>query len=558
MRRLRVSFGFYLLLALTLFLAAAGVSSARASDSSPQAESSRIAFAPAPRPAPDEQPAQTTPRLRRAGISHLNATPAVLPASGGGVHLRAVVYGATRCLFSSAREVNGLPSIRRCKAGRASTKIELLENTTSSTETYILRLTVRGLNGARTTRRVNVSVDGQTTTRPAPTVAVVAPAITTQPTNQSVMGDQDATFTAYASGNPTPSVQWQFSTDGGGSWGNIAGATSTSYTFMVNANDNSYEYRAVFTNVAGSTPSNAATLSVPTAPAITTQPTNQSVMGDQDATFTAYASGNPTPSVQWQFSTDGGGSWGNIAGATSTSYTFMVNANDNSYEYRAVFTNVAGSIPTNAATLSVPPDSTSNMSGYFEYSIPYGTTFSQVRASWTVPTVSCPPGANTWAAEWPGIGYGTSVAQDGTQVACFSGVPNYSAWYELVGDSSVNGGNAVGLSASTYPVSPGDAITASVGITGSTWTLSLEDATQGWTFTFSTPSPTPALQQESAEVTVEGPFTVELLRARKLRGRALHGGLGRPQRSDRAALCVLANRGADDKRLHAAGRPRPA
>ncbi len=147
------------------------------------------------------------------------------------------------------------------------------------------------------------------------------------------------------------------------------------------------------------------------------------------------------------------------------------------------------------------------MSGYFEYSLPYGTTFSTVRASWIVPTVSCPPGANTWAAEWPGIGYGTSVVQDGTQVACFSGVPNYSAWYELVGDASVNGGNVVGLNSSTYPVSPGDAITASVGISGSTWTLSLEDAKEGWTFTFNTPSPTPSLQQESAEVIVEGPST---------------------------------------------------
>ncbi len=413
-----------------------------------------------------------------------------------------------RCLFSSAREVNGLPSIRRCKAGSVSTNIELLENTTSSTETYALRLTVKGLNGARTTRRVKVSVDGQSPARPAPTATApaVAPIITTQPTDQSVEAHQDATFTADASGNPTPSVQWQLSTDGGSSWVNIAAATSTSYTFMVNANDNNYEYRAVFTNVAGSIPTNAATLTVPIVPVITTQPTNQSAQGDQDATFTAEASGNPTPSVQWQLSTDGGGSWSNIAGATSTSYTYMVNANDNGYEYRAVFTNVVGSIPTSAATLTVPPDSTPNMSGYFEYSLPYGTTFSMLRASWIVPTVSCPPEANTWAAEWPGIGYGSSVVQDGTQVACFSGVPNYSAWYELVGDSSVNGGNVVGLNSSTYPVSPGDAITASVGISGSTWTLSLEDTTQGWTFAFTTPSPTPPLQQESAQVTVEGPL----------------------------------------------------
>ncbi len=206
--------------------------------------------------------------------------------------------------------MNGLPSIRRCKAGSVSTNIELLENSTTSPETYVLRLTVKSSNGARTTRRVKVSVDGQSAARPKPTAGAVAPIITTQPRNQSVISDQDATFTAEASGNPTPSVQWQLSTDGGASWGNIGGATSTSYTFMVNANDNNYEYRAVFTNVAGSATTDAATLTVPTAPAITTQPTNQSAQGDQDATFTAEASGNPTPSVQWQLSTDGGSQLG--------------------------------------------------------------------------------------------------------------------------------------------------------------------------------------------------------------------------------------------------------
>jgi hypothetical protein len=242
------------------------------------------------------------------------------------------------------------------------------------------------------------------------------------------------------------------------------------------------------------------------APVITTQPTSQTVGGGAYATFTAAASGNPTPSVQWQVFADGGSTWVNIAGATSTSYAFTASTTGNGYEYRAVFTNAAGSATTNAATLTVATlvRSSPFQSGYIAYA-PTGV-FSAVSASWTVPTLTCPPGATTYAAQWPGIGDATSVVQDGTYGNCALGTPSYLAWYDLYGDSSTNpGGQEVVLSSSTYPVSSGDAITASVSISGATWTLSIEDTTKAWTFTFTTPSPTPALNQASAEVIAECP-----------------------------------------------------
>ena len=69
---------------------------------------------------------------------------------------------------------------------------------------------------------------------------------------------------------------------------------------------NGYEYEAVFTNTAGSVTTSAATLTVQTAPTVTTQPTNQTVHAGGTATFTAAASGNPTPTVQWTVSTGSG------------------------------------------------------------------------------------------------------------------------------------------------------------------------------------------------------------------------------------------------------------
>ncbi len=96
-----------------------------------------------------------------------------------------------------------------------------------------------------------------------------------------------------------------------------------------------------------------------TAPTVTSQPTNQTASAGATATFTTAASGGPTPTVQWQVSTDGGSTWSNISGATSDSYTTpATTALDNGNEYQAVFTNGWPSVTTNPATLTVLAPST--------------------------------------------------------------------------------------------------------------------------------------------------------------------------------------------------------
>jgi Peptidase A4 family len=131
-----------------------------------------------------------------------------------------------------------------------------------------------------------------------------------------------------------------------------------------------------------------------------------------------------------------------------------------------------------------------------------GGVFSAVSASWTVPTATCQPGMTSEAVQWPGIGDAASVVQDGTQENCnSSGTPSYVAWYELYGDPLVTD---LGLP-STDSVAPGDVMTGAISISGSTWTLTLTDATRPWTWTLSTPNTSPGLSQASAEVFVECP-----------------------------------------------------
>jgi hypothetical protein len=117
---------------------------------------------------------------------------------------------------------------------------------------------------------------------------------------------------------------------------------------------NGNEYRAVFTNSVGSVTSAAATLTVQFAPTVTTNPISQTVATGGNVSFTASASGNPAPMVQWQVSTDGGNTWSKLSGATSTTLTLNnVTPAMSGNTYEAVFTNSAGSIPSNAVTLTV-------------------------------------------------------------------------------------------------------------------------------------------------------------------------------------------------------------
>jgi peptidoglycan/xylan/chitin deacetylase (PgdA/CDA1 family) len=116
-----------------------------------------------------------------------------------------------------------------------------------------VNLTVSGPGGSDSENKTNYI-----TVSPAP----VAPVITTQPSSQTVTAGQTATFTAAASGNPTPTVQWQVSTNGGVSFGDITGATSTTYTTPTTSAMNGYRYRAVFTNSVGTATSNVAILTV--------------------------------------------------------------------------------------------------------------------------------------------------------------------------------------------------------------------------------------------------------------------------------------------------------
>src|SRR5205823_2457101 len=117
------------------------------------------------------------------------------------------------------------------------------------------------------------------------------------------------------------------------------------------AADNGDQFTVVVSNTAGSMTSNAAALTVnsaPLAPTITTQPASQTVTTGQTATFTVTTTGTASLSYQWQKNGTA------IGAATAASYTTPATmTSDSGAQFTVVVSNAVGSVTSNAAALAV-------------------------------------------------------------------------------------------------------------------------------------------------------------------------------------------------------------
>jgi uncharacterized repeat protein (TIGR02543 family) len=316
--------------------------------------------------------------------------------------------------------------------------------------------------------------------------SAVAPQIILQPASETVSAGSTASFSAAASGSPTPTVHWTDSTKGR-TWTTIPGATSTTYSFTASSSQSGYKYEAVFANLAGASTTTAATLTVKASASDTitfnseggvavvpvTGPVGTEITLPSD-TYAGYTFDG------WFLASSGGK-------ALTSPYTITAT------------TTLYAQWTANASYLE-----SSNWSGYANS----GATFNAVSASWTVPTVNCQSGANAYSAQWIGIdGYTSStVEQDGTETDCIGGSASYDAWYEMYGDSAVNNGYEVEISPTTNPVDAGDSMSASVSFSASTgeWTLTIDDSTR-WSAAYSTTISFSTPARSSAEWVVERP-----------------------------------------------------
>ena len=180
------------------------------------------------------------------------------------------------------------------------------------------------------------------------------PAVLVQPTNQTVAVGGSATFTVVANGNQPLTYQWNLNGT------NIIGATSPVLLLNNLQLTNAGNYTVLVTNAYGSVLSSNATLTVFTIPPfITAQPTNQTVLLGNLATFSVAAGGTAPLSYQWALGLT------NIVGATNSGLLLSNVQLTNAGNYTVLVTNASGSILSSNAVLTVnlPPPCTAPPAG---------------------------------------------------------------------------------------------------------------------------------------------------------------------------------------------------
>ena len=182
------------------------------------------------------------------------------------------------------------------------------------------------------------------------------PTITTHPVNQSTCLGSNATLTVVATGDAL-TYQWRKSGVNLLNGGNITGATSATLIISSTTANDAGNYDVVISGTCSpSKTSNQITLAIQSVVSVTTQPQNRTACQNGSVTFTAAGTGTIT-TIQWQVSTNGGTTWTDISGASSTTLTLTnVQPSQNGYRYRLALSNAGcGAVNSNAATLTVNP-----------------------------------------------------------------------------------------------------------------------------------------------------------------------------------------------------------
>ena len=171
------------------------------------------------------------------------------------------------------------------------------------------------------------------------------PSISNDPQDQTVLEGQDATFNIQASGTLPLSYQWYYNTTTP-----LADATNSTLLLTNVPLSAAGMYLVLVTNAYGSATSAVAQLTVNplVTPSILTQPQDQTVLPGATASFSVLAGGSEPLIYQWYYNTNTP-----LANGTDSILTITNVQPDNAGAYSVVVSNLAGSVASAYAILSV-------------------------------------------------------------------------------------------------------------------------------------------------------------------------------------------------------------
>jgi hypothetical protein len=177
------------------------------------------------------------------------------------------------------------------------------------------------------------------------------PVIAMQPVDEAVLDGDTATFSAAAVGGLPLFFQWQLDGTNIIDGGNFSGTTTTNLTVSNVSPAVVGMYSVVVTNVASFTTSSNALLSITdSAPVITLQPLDQSVVASKTVTFKVAAIGTKPFAYQWGFA---GAIVTNLDGATNDTLTITnVQPADEGVYWVTISNSIDGTM-SSIATLTV-------------------------------------------------------------------------------------------------------------------------------------------------------------------------------------------------------------
>ena len=190
--------------------------------------------------------------------------------------------------------------------------------------------------------------------------ALAPPAIVTQPQDTTpFLSQTTGSFSFTATGNPTPTVQWQVSPFQANTFTDIPGGTAYTLSVPKVSESNGNQYRAILTNSQGTVTSNTATLYVQRGKplpinVISSPPATQVVNVGDVVTLNVVATGYTR--LQWGVTTDNGRTIKDLPGETNPTLTFTADASMTGNQYTLTLGNFSGSrINFTALTVNAQP-----------------------------------------------------------------------------------------------------------------------------------------------------------------------------------------------------------
>ena len=173
---------------------------------------------------------------------------------------------------------------------------------------------------------------------------ITPPSISSQPSGATIAVGATLSMSVTASGGSNLTYQWWKGAS------SISGATSATYSKTNAQTGDSGSYACVVTSDGGTITSSTAVVSVLNPPAITVQPSNQTLNLGQTISLSTTATGAGTLSYQWY-------KGATPVGTNANTFTKTNAQTGDAGSYTCVVTNVVGTITTNAATVTVnaPP-----------------------------------------------------------------------------------------------------------------------------------------------------------------------------------------------------------